>query len=301
MSSAPHAFRPQAEAPSLGDEMESARAPAIGSAASPSPAVSPGGVIESSALPPRNAADPSPLPPERAQRLSDAPSAVRTEQRPVQLLDPADLDFVHALRAAGLLDEFEGEELRRVATSVGKSSSGLARKIDLLECYYGAGGDALRARGRRLRDRFFLQRVDESVTAATVVARLSELAPEVGPIAIERIGAGNDAPLVLRAGDYFAALLDDDEESLDTDEIDLREIEERRKRGGRRMVTLRGLVRALNMLLDRHGIRERLIALRSDERREVYVATSLGHAIELARGGWLEDEEVEDVMELGAW
>jgi hypothetical protein len=227
------------------------------------------------------------------------PPIEQAERLAEQLLDPVDREFLSILRASGLLGELEGDELLRVASSVSESRSGVARRIDLLESYYAAGGDAARARTRRERDRFFLQRTDEPVTASQIVARLSELTPELGPIAIERIGAGDDALLVLRAGDHFAALLTDYEESLDTDEIDLRDIEERRS--GQTMVTLRGLVHAVNVLLDRKGVRERLIALRSDEAREVYVATSIVEAIELARRGWLEDEHAEDVMELGSW
>ena len=67
------------------------------------------------------------------------------------------------------------------------------------------------------------------------------------------------------------------------------------------MVTVRGLVRGVNVLLGRRDVRERLIPLRSDVMREVYVALPLTEAIELARAGWLEEENAEDVMELGGW
>src|SRR5690606_14851192 len=90
---------------------------------------------------------------------------------------------------------------------------------------------------------------------------------------------------------------DDYEEALDTDEIDLRELEDRRRRG--QMVTVRGLVRSLNGLLDRHGVRERLVALRSGDAREIYVAMSETDAVALARGGGGEEEDGEGVMELG--
>jgi hypothetical protein len=66
------------------------------------------------------------------------------------------------------------------------------------------------------------------------------------------------------------------------------------------MVTLRSLIQATNMLLERKGVRERFVALRSDEAREVYVATPLTEAIDLARAGHLEDG-VEEVVELGCW
>lgn len=232
------------------------------------------------------------------ERLSQLPPPEKAARLASQLLDPDDLVFVEALRAAGVARELEGEELLRVATSVA-DAHGAARQIDLLEAYYRAEDEG-RARARRCADRFFLQRADRSTTAAGLVAKLAELAPEVGAIGLERIG-GKDGALVLRAGDHFAALLDDYEEQLDTDEIDLREIEERRRNNQVTMVTVRGLVRAVNALLDRHGIRDRLVSLRSDDQREVYVSLGMKEAIELAREGWLDDENVEDVMELAGW
>lgn len=234
------------------------------------------------------------------RRLSELPPAQSAARLASQLLDGEDLKFVETLRGAGLCDELEGDELLRVATVIG-DAEGLDRRIDVLEAYYDAGGDRGLGEARRVRDRFFLQRATEPVTAARLVERLREITPELGAVALERIGGGEDGPLVLRAGEHFAALLDDYEETLDTDEIDLREIEERRREGNVTMVTVRGLVRAVNALLDRHGVRQRMIALRSDEAREVYVATSVTEAIELARAGWLEDDDVEDVMELAGW
>ena len=58
---------------------------------------------------------------------------------------------------------------------------------------------------------------------------------------------------------------------------------------------------ALNVLLDRYGVRERLVPLRSDAAREVYVALPLTEALELARLGHLEEESGEAVMELACW
>jgi hypothetical protein len=282
MSSAPHA---------------SAKGPGAGTAdpkkdgAAADPASDPAKRTASSRPPPADAGT--------GARLSKMPPSESAERLAARLLDSEDLEFVKALRGAGLLGELEGEELLRVATSV-SDATGLERRIDMLEDYYGAAGDTERSYFRRRRDRFFMQRASEASTAKRLVIKLAELAPEVGAIGLERIGGSTDGPLVLRAGEHFAALLDDYEENLDTDEVDLREIEDARH-GHVTMVTLRGLVRAVNVLLDRNGVRERMVALRSDEDREVYVATSVTEAIELARGGWLEDEDVEQVMELGGW
>ncbi|AKF08696.1 hypothetical protein [Sandaracinus amylolyticus] len=239
-------------------------------------------------------------PPESATRLSELPPAEGAERLASRLLDPDELEFVRALRNAGVAKDLQGDELLRVATAIGDGDP-IARRVDLLEAYYAAGGDERTARARKLADRLFVQRANDPVTAGALVARLSSIAPELGAVKMERIGSSADAPLVLRAGEHFVALLDDYEESLDTDEIDLRELEERRRRGHTTMVTVRGLVRAVNVLLDRHGVRDRLVALSSDDDREVYIATSVTEAIELARGGWLDDENVEDVMELGGW
>ena len=100
---------------------------------------------------------------------------------------------------------------------------------------------------------------------------------------------------MLRAGDDFVALLDDDDEAPAAgDPDDLRGVPST-------MVTVRGLIRAVNVLLGRRDVRERLVPLRSDMLREVYIAVPLTEAIELARGGHLEEVNAEDVMELGGW
>jgi len=232
--------------------------------------------------------------PER-RRTSDLPPSEGSARLAERLLGAEDLEFLRALRTAGLLGELAGDELLRVATHVAETRTGLGRRIDLLEAYY-EGPDPTAARRRRGRDRFFLQETAAASTGKKLAAGLALIAPEVGAISLEHSG-GADGPLVLRAGAHVAALLDD-EEKLDTGEVDLSEVEGRR---GLATVTLRGLVRAVNVLLDHAGIRERLVGLRSDAAREVYAAVTVTQAIELARGGWLEDEDVEDVMELGGW
>lgn len=213
-------------------------------------------------------------------------------------LPAEDRAFVEALRAAGLVPDLAGAELARAASFVRDDADDATRRIDLLEAYYAAGGDAKLSLARRQVDRFFLQRGDQPVTASQLVARLAALAPEVGKIELERIGGSADGPLVLRAGDHMAALLDEHEESLETGEVDLRELE---KGSGPTMVTLRGLVHAVNLLLDRHGVRERLVPLHCDDDREAYLAAPLTEAIELARAGYLGEENAEDVMELCGW
>lgn len=210
--------------------------------------------------------------------------------------DDADRAFLDALREAGLLQALDSDERSRIEASVSDVDPE-RRRVSLLEVYYAASGDEDAATDRVLADRFFLQRVGDPATAAGLVVRLGALAPELPEPRLDRIG-GADGPLVVRAGDHVAAVLDEYEEETDTGEFDLAEAEARR---GAPMVTVRGLVRAFNVLLDRFGVRERLVDLRGDEEREVYVALGVTEALTLARAGHLEDEDPEEVMNLGAW
>lgn len=210
-----------------------------------------------------------------------------------------DLAFVQALRDTGLLPELTGAELERsvIMARMRSSKEGtVSFQIDILEQHYLAGGDTVRARTRTQVDRFFMQRSESWLTASILVEKLSVLTPEVGAIALERIG-GPDGTLVLRAGEHFAALLDEYEENLDTGEVDLRDLDA----DAPQMVTLRALVRAINVLLDRYNVRERLVPLRSDEEREVYIALPLTEAIDLARAGFLEEEQPDAVLEFASW
>jgi hypothetical protein len=233
----------------------------------------------------------SPPSSEPPSRISISPGRLAA-----QLLDEGDRAFVDALREAGLLAELDPDELLRVATVVSEPDAE-RRRVTMLELYYEAAGNAESAARRRRADRFFLQRLGEPATAAGLVSRLAELAPELPSVRLERIGGG-DGPLVLRAGDHMAAVLDEYEEETDTDEFDLAEAEARRRAP---MVTVRGLVRAINVLLDRFGVRERLVNLRGDGEREVYAAVGVTEAVLLGNGGHLEDESPEEVMNLGAW
>ncbi len=242
-----------------------------------------------------------PPPPPSPRSVPPPPPPPRPRVRDVgELLSEPELAFVGAMRDAGLAPDLAGDELLRVAALIrpADAADSVSRRIDLLEAYYAAAGEPSISRARRSVDRFFMQREGDAVTAKQLVARIAELAPELGTIVLERVGGTSDGPLVLRAGEHLAALLDDYEESLETGDIDLRELEEARQRAT--MVTLRGLMQATNTLLDRHEVRERFVAVLSDEAREVYVAAPLTEAIDLARAGHLEDD-VESVVELGCW
>lgn len=239
-----------------------------------------------------------PSSPPASAPLSQLPPRESAHRLAARLLTPEDLKFLERLRQAGLIRDLDEDELLRVATSI-PDADGLERRIDLLEAYYGGGGDVTLARARARQDRFLLQRASEPVTTTVLLSHLADVAPELGELVLEQIGTGDDGPLVLRAGEHIAALVDDDEELLDPDQIDLTDLEI--PEGAIATITLRGLVRAVNVLLDRHGVRDRMVALRSDAEREVYLATTVTEALELAQSGWLEDDDVEDVMELASW
>jgi hypothetical protein len=235
--------------------------------------------------------------PSDAPRSRSKSSSLSAERLASQLLDAEDREYLEAIQGTGAMSELDGEELLRVASEV-EASDEDSRRVDLLDVYYVAGGNDETSKRRRLADRFFLQRVGEPATAASLVERLAELTPELKGVKLERIG-GADGPLVLRAGDHVAAVLDDYEEETDTDQYNASEAEARKR--GVPMVTVRGLVRAINVLLDRHNVRERLMALRGDDEREIYVAMGVAEAVLLAKAGHLEDDDTEDIMDLGAW
>jgi hypothetical protein len=205
-----------------------------------------------------------------------------------------DILFVNALSACDRMLELDGAEFARIAARLGEGR-GTARRIDLLELYYSAEGRESDGERRRKTDRFFVLGVDEGLGAHGIVRRLAKLAPELPSVELERIGDAVDGQLVLRAGDHFAAVIDDSEVEMDTGEIDLRSLDTTPT------ITVRGLVRAFNRLLDRHGVRERLVALASDESREAYVSAILPHAMMLHQALYLEDEDSEELLELGGW
>lgn len=225
---------------------------------------------------------------ESAPRAVRSGSGIDAARLAARLLEHEDRAFLDALREAGLMGEVDAEELLRLASEASEGDSE-ERCATMLELYYTAGGDPSVSARRRRADRFFMHRVDQAATAVSLVARLVELVPEIGNARLERIG-GAAGPLVLRSGDYVAAVDDDEDDELPD-----------RREDGVETVSVRGIVRALNVLLERHGVRERLIALRGDGEREMYAALGVRQALQLARAGCLEDRDAEDVLELGAW
>jgi len=221
-------------------------------------------------------------PPERAERAGPPPPPAEADAR-----------YVRDLRTAGLLRELTDPLLDVFLETAPTSPDEDARRLDLLLLYYHASDTEAAARRRR-QDRFFLHDANEPASARDLVVRLSSVTPELGNVTLERIGS-DDGPLVLRAGEHLAAVSDPEEEELDTGQIDLTELEEGSS------ITVRGLVRAINVLLDRFGIRERLVPLPSDGRREAYAALPVAEAMNLCRSGGLDVTNAERLFDLAAW
>ena len=196
--------------------------------------------------------------------------------------DQADTAFASKLKEAGLLSELTDTLLMVLLERVDAKDDEDARRLDLLSLYYLGGDDPEVADRRRTDDRWFLHDERRPANAHAIVGRLSRLAPELGDVSLERIGS-DDGPLVVRAGDHLSAVTDEEEEDSEG------------------YITVRGLVGALNVLLERNDIRERWVQLRGDGRREGFVAIGVTEAMLLCRYDCLEDDDPEHVMEFGAW
>jgi hypothetical protein len=198
-------------------------------------------------------------------------------------LSPSDALFVAALREAGLISELRHLELSRAASYMGEGDVA-SRRIDLLAAYYEVEGDPISSKRRQAMDRWFLYNANDGLTAITLVQRLSAIAPEMDPARLTRIG-GSAGALVLQSGDHVCALEDEREDAP-----------------GSVSVSVRELVRAFNVLLDRHGVRTRLVGLVGDGRREAYLGQStMGTAIQLANADYLTAPDGETLMQLAAW
>lgn len=234
---------------------------------------------------------PGTVPPPPPQSVP-APTAPRADAPSFIEEDRA---FIGAMRDAGLCSELEDVELDRVIQEVG-SRRGVSRRLDILEVYYKAGGDRDAQRRRQAADGFFVHNEREPVTAPLLVRRLALLVPELPEVELSRVGRSDDGPLVLRSGEHTIAVVDDYEEDLETGEIDLRQLDE-----GPPTISLLGMIRAFNVLLQRNKIRYRFVPLASDASREAYVTTTVAEAMTLCSGGYLEYEDAEDLLDLAGW
>ena len=193
-----------------------------------------------------------------------------------------DEDFVRLLNAAGLACELDTKQLSGIASDLEESRID-SRRMDILELYYRGNEDASVALRRRNSDRFFLHNDYFSVNAHQLVSSLASLNPEIASVELQRIGA-DDGPLVLRAGEHFSAVTDEDDEHAENG-----------------TVAVRALVRALNALLAKAEVSERLVPLVPDESRELYVGVTEEGAMTLLQGGCTELSAVAALREFASW
>lgn len=193
-----------------------------------------------------------------------------------------DEEFVRLLHAAGLACELDTKQLATIASGIEESRVD-SRRMDILELYYRGNDDASVASRRRCSDRFFVHNDYFSVNAHQLVASLATLNPEIASVSLQRIGT-DDGPLVLRAGEHFSAVTDEDDEDAEPG-----------------TVAVRALVRALNALLAKAEVSERLVPLVPDESRELYVGVTEDGAMTLLQGGCTEVSAVVALREFASW
>ena len=201
--------------------------------------------------------------------------------------------FIQALKSVGLLKELTDGLHSALIERLPSVDDVDVRRMELLRLYYVEspqdGGEA-----RRAADSFILHDAEQPESARQLVARIAKLVPDLQPVSLERIGT-DDGPLVIRSGPEIFSAVNESEEDLDTDEIDLSELD------AAPTVAVRALFRAMNILLDRTDQEDRFVLLCSDGTRECYTRLSLGDALSLCTNGHLDDEDDELVLDMGAW
>jgi hypothetical protein len=193
-----------------------------------------------------------------------------------------DEDFVRLLNAAGLACELDTRQLSAITSNLEESRVD-SRRMDILGLYYRGNDDASVAARRRSSDRFFMHNDYFSVNAHQLVSSLANLNPEIASVKLQRIGT-DEGPLVLRAGEHFSAITDEDDEDAEAG-----------------TVAVRALVRALNALLAKAEVSERLVPLVPDESRELYVGVTEEGAMTLLQGGCTELSAVAALREFASW
>jgi hypothetical protein len=184
-----------------------------------------------------------------------------------------------------MLRELSLSELDRILRGLPEDSTPAARRLSLLEAYYGASFDAVTALRRRATDRWFMYGAGDGIAAPQLVQRLLGVLPEIAGAHLERVGSagGMLGTLVLRLGEHVCAI---------DDEIIGRDMS----------VSVQELVRSMNVLLERRNVRARLVGLFGDGTREAYVGLpSLSSALSLVEANYLTAPDVEALMGLTAW
>lgn len=197
---------------------------------------------------------------------------------------PEDAVFVAALRKSGLLEELSNGEAQRIAKRLHAEDSPAKRRIDLLQAYYTTGDDPVAALRRRATDRWFLYSASDALHATQLLQRMLGVVPELTGAQLEWVG-GAGGTLVLRIGDDVCGL--DDEHGADPKSS---------------LVNVHELVRGINVLLERKGIRTRLVGLLGDGQREAYLGmNSLTRTLSLNSAEYLMARDAEELINQTAW
>lgn len=218
-------------------------------------------------------------PPSGDAEIAERRSSERPPSMPPLPRD-ADLDFYASLRAANLLGELTDSLIETLIELVGSKDED-ERRLDLLELYYAAAGDVEASKRRSRADRMIVHHAGFGENAVSFITRLAISNPELPGLCAERMGT-DDGPLVLRSGDFVSAVSDEDDPSDG-------------------MVSVRAIVQAFNVLLDRADVHERLVLLRGDGEREVYVAVGATEAYALCQTQVLEEDEWPRLHEYCGW
>jgi hypothetical protein len=225
----------------------------------------------------------NPVPPPDPTPAKGSPANGALASGEQALYDPLDEQgFIAGLQAAGVLRELSLSEIERISESLAELRAA-PRRLDLLEAYYGASGDAVAALRRRAADRWFVYRSSDQLGAPQLMQRLLGVVPELSGAHLERVGSASGT-LVIRLGDHICALDDEAEDR------------------GIARVSVHEVVRALNVLLERKGVRSRLVGLLGDGAREAYLGLpSLTAALALTEADYLTAPDIETLMTLTAW
>ena len=222
--------------------------------------------------------------PDTGVQRNDEPA---DDGKPVTFVPSGDLDFVKALKAAALLGDMNLERLPSIRHADARPGV-LARRQALLRVYYAADGDAETSLRRRLRDRYFALHADDPASAAEIVAALSDIAPELSDLRLTQLHeSANRTSYVLKAGSWMSRIADD-----------WARLSHQRGPVITNALPVRSIIRALNELLHNADAPQRLAPLLTDRTMDVYVGISRENAGMLSQCGYLEDIDIEDVIEL---
>ncbi|MDW8247544.1 MAG: hypothetical protein RMJ84_13325, partial [Sandaracinaceae bacterium] len=187
---------------------------------------------------------------------------------------------------AGLLSGLSDSELfRLVNVASSRAVPGtLAFRTALLEAYYLHPANKELSSIRQQMDRCLIYREGDRVSAQDLVEQMNHIfSNELGRVQLGLLGDESPPPIVLKSGKDFIRVI------------------EMEAQGDPSTLSLRSLVRAFNSLLSLRETRKRFLPLQCAEWCEIYYGLSLTEATELARDGWLEEKDLESVIDFGGW